>query len=131
MAHEVLPDHVAIAANDRRVFSRIARSTATFTASPAAALLSILTTIAWLAIGPRMHFSDTWQLVMGSISSAVTFVMVFVLNNAQLRDTEAINAKLDALIIASEASNRLVALEREPEEHVQAIRDEQHIAAAE
>ena len=70
----------------------------------------------WAVSGPFFHFSDGWQLVINTGTTIITFLMVFVLNNAQCRDTSAINAKLDAIIYAIDAAdNRLIGLERKTE----------------
>lgn len=103
-------------------FSRFARSTNAFVSSPAATAAAFLVVLSWGVSGPFFRFSDNWQLVINTGTSIVTFLMVFVLNNAQNRDTVAINAKLDALIHAIEAAdNRFIGLESQPVERVQAV----------
>lgn len=84
------------------------------------AFLAVLTIIGvWLITGPIFGFSDTWQLVMNTVSSIVTFVMVFLIQNAQNRDSKATQLKLDELIrAAADARNQFIAAEREPEEHL-------------
>jgi low affinity Fe/Cu permease len=98
----------------RDKFGKFARTIARVTSSPAATVSAILLVVAWAATGRLFHFSDTWQLVMNTVSAVVTFLMVFVLNNAQARDTGALNAKLDALILAVDAAdNRAIAVEQQ------------------
>ena len=81
--------------------------------------MAIAVILAWALAGPVFHFSDTWQLVMNTASAIVTFLMVFILNNAQWHDTRAINLKLDELIRSIEkADNRVIALEEKPIEEV-------------
>ncbi|MDP9018002.1 MAG: low affinity iron permease family protein [Candidatus Eremiobacteraeota bacterium] len=93
--------------------------------SPAATAFAFLLVIVWATSGPKLHYSDFWQLVMNTTSSVITFLMVFILNYAQNRDTNAINAKLDALILSLEqADNRLVGLEHLPHTEAQAIQEE-------
>ncbi len=100
----------------REVFGSFARSVNQFSASPQATGLAFVIVLAWAASGPVFHFSDGWQLVINTGTTIVTFLMVFVLNNAQSRDTSAMNAKLDAIIFSIEtADNRLIGLERKSE----------------
>jgi low affinity Fe/Cu permease len=73
--------------------------------------------------GPVFHFSDTWQLVMNTVSSIITFVMVFLIQNTQARDSEAMQAKLDKLVRAmSDADNRYIALEDLTDEEIEKFR---------
>ena len=99
--------------------------------SPLATVLAFLLVVSWALSGPRLHYSDFWQLVMNTTSSIITFLMVFVLNYAQNRDTSAINTKLDALILAFErADNRLVGIERLPHTEAEAMQEEVHALKA-
>lgn len=94
------------------LFGRFARVVNTFSASPAATGVAFIVVIAWALSGPALHFSDAWQLIINTGTTIVTFLMVFVLNNAQSRDTAAINAKLDAIIKSIDtADDRLIGLE--------------------
>jgi low affinity Fe/Cu permease len=96
-------------------FAAIARSVNAASGSPVATVLALAVIAVWATAGPAFHFSDTWQLVMNTASSLVTFVMVFILNNAQARDTRAINLKLDELVRSVErADNAVIALEEKP-----------------
>jgi len=106
-------------------FASFARAVNRFVASPAATAAAFATVIIWAACGPVAHYSDGWQLLINTGTTIVTFLMVFVLNNAQSRDTSAINAKLDALIIAMEnADNRLVGLELKTDAETREISEE-------
>jgi len=106
-------------------FGAFARAVNRFAASPAATFAAFVIVLAWALCGPAFRYSDGWQLVINTGTTIVTFLMVFVLNNAQSRDTAAINAKLDALIIAVEAAdNRLVGLEFKEDGDAKAISDE-------
>jgi low affinity Fe/Cu permease len=97
-------------------FGAFARRVNAFSASPQATGLAFVIVLVWAASGPAFHFSDAWQLVINTGTTIVTFLMVFVLNNAQSRDTGAMNAKLDAIIFALDAcDNRLIGLERRTE----------------
>ncbi|PZR57336.1 MAG: hypothetical protein DLM50_06365 [Candidatus Meridianibacter frigidus] len=96
-----------------------------FASSPLATSAAFVVVLVWLLAGPRLSYSTTWQLVMTTVSSIVTFLMVFVLNHAQNRDTLAVNAKLDALIMALEsADNRMVGLEHRDTKEASAIHEE-------
>lgn len=89
-----------------------------FCSTPLAIGLAFLIVFAWLVCGPIFHYSAVWQLVFNTGATIVTFLMVFVLNSAQSRDTAAINAKLDAVIGAIEsADNRMIGLEKKDDAH--------------
>ncbi len=113
-------------------FGAFARAVNRFAASPAATFAAFVIVLAWALCGPAFRYSDGWQLVINTGTTIVTFLMVFVLNNAQSRDTSAMNAKLDALIIAVErADNRLVGLEYKTESDAKALCDEIAAVASE
>ena len=106
-------------------FSSFARHVNAFCSSPVATALAFSVVVIWALSGPHFHYSDGWQLVINTGTTIVTFLMVFVLNNAQSRDTSAINAKLDAVIFAIEAAdNRMIGLEQETELAAKEIRDD-------
>ena len=79
---------------------------------------------AWLISGPLFGFSDTWQLVMNTVSSIVTFLMVFLIQNAQNRDSEALQLKLDELIRVTAARNQLIGVEHLSEPELDLIRSD-------
>ena len=85
--------------------------------SPFALVVALLTIVVWVVTGPIFQFSDTWQLVINTGTTIVTFLMVFVIQNSQNRDAKAVHIKLDELIEAIEgARNRLVEAESETEQ---------------
>src|SRR5690348_6528551 len=96
----------------RDVFSKFAQVTSRATGHPAAFLLALLIVVIWGATGPIFDYSDTWQLVINTGTTIVTFLMVFLIQNTQNRDTLALQLKLDELVLAQRgAHNSFVDLE--------------------
>ncbi|HEY2337011.1 MAG TPA: low affinity iron permease family protein [Burkholderiales bacterium] len=112
-------------------FSSFARSIATLAGRPVVFALAILGVLAWGATGPLFGYSDTWQLVINTTTTIITFLMVFVIQNTQNRDTAAIQIKLDELIRATQgAHNAMLDLEHlEEEELVQYLKRYEKLAA--
>ena len=107
------------------IFNRLAKWTARAAGKPVAFALAIGIVIAWIATGPIFGFSDTWQLVINTGTTIVTFLMVFLLQNTQYRDSEAIQIKLDELIRAIEgAHNALLELEELDQRELDRIKAE-------
>ena len=95
------------------VFRKLARNVAERAGSPWAFLFTLAIVIVWVCVGPYFRFSDTWQLVINTGSSIVTFLMVFLIQNTQNRDTREIHLKLDELILVnSKARNDFMELDR-------------------
>ena len=106
-------------------FSRLAKAASRFTGRPLCFGLALLVVLAWAVTGPLFGFSDTWQLVINTGTTIVTFLMVFLIQNTQNRDTEAMHLKLDELIRATRgAHNRLMDLEEREEGELDRLREE-------
>jgi low affinity Fe/Cu permease len=109
----------------KSIFRVFADKTAEATGSPWAFSAVVVLTAAWLAAGPAFHFSDTWQLTMNTAASQVTFLIAFLLQNTQNRDTRALQLKLDELIRATHgARTSLVNLERLSDEELSQLKAE-------
>jgi len=94
-----------------RFFERFSGRIAMAAGQPLAFVLALITIVVWGLTGPIFHWSDTWQLVINTGTTIVTFLMVFLIQNAQNRDGSAIQAKLDELIRASRARNQFIGVE--------------------
>ena len=116
-------------ANNR--YSRIAKSASRFAGRPSTFLLAVFVIAVWIVTGPLFGFSDTWQLVINTGTTIITFLMVFLIQNSQNRDTEAIQIKLDELIRATRgAHNALLDLEELNEESLDVFRRKYEALAA-
>jgi len=106
-----------------RLFETVAERVASWTGRPPAFILAAVVVIVWAVTGPVFKYSDTWQLVINTGTTIVTFLMVFLIQNAQNRDASAMQAKLDELIRAIEGPrNEFVGIEHFTQEELEKIR---------
>jgi len=107
----------------KALFTRVASFIATAAGQPLTFLLALATVIVWGVTGPLFHFSDTWQLVINTGTTIVTFLMVFLIQNSQNRDAAAMQAKLDEVLRAiKEARSEFIGIEHFDDEHIEQIR---------
>lgn len=115
-------NHVEIKSNKKDFFGSFFNEFSTkvtkITGSAHAFLVALVIVIIWAATGPVFHYSDTWQLVINTGTTIVTFLMVFIIQHSQNKDTKAVQLKLDELIAASNASNKLINVENLSEEEL-------------
>lgn len=105
-----------------RIFSAFSHRAAHWAGQPLSFILSVFVVVLWVVTGPLFHYSDTWQLAINTGTTIVTFLMVFIIQNAQNRDGAAIQAKLDELIRAVEtARNEFVGIEHLTEAQLEEI----------
>ena len=106
-----------------RIFATASTWIANAAGRPAAFASAFAVVLVWSVLGPALRFSDTWQLIMNTVSSVVTFLMVFLIQNAQNRDSEAMQAKLDTLLATLVAAdNRYIGIERLTDRQIEDIR---------
>jgi len=114
----------------RTGFGNLASKTAHWVGHPAGFFLAFAVVVAWLVTGPLFRFSDTWQLVINTATTVITFLMVFLIQNTQNRESRALQVKLDELIRAAEgAHNALLDLEDLTDQELLEIR-RQYVALA-
>ena len=112
-------------------YSKLAKAAAHFCGRPFVFTLAVAVIAVWIVSGPMFGFSDTWQLVINTGTTIITFLMVFLIQNTQNRDTEAIQLKLDELIRATQgAHNALLDLEELEAEHLDAFKAKYQALAA-
>ena len=104
-------------------FRRFAEATARYAGKPAAFLLAVLMIVGWAVTGPLFRFGDTWQLVINTGTTIITFLMVFLIQSTQNRDMAALRIKLDELICSSKAHNALLGLENLDDQAIERIRE--------
>lgn len=104
--------------NVTNLFSKFAANTSTLAGRPATFVLAVALVIIWAVSGPIFNYSEVWQLVINTSTTIITFLMIFLLQNSQNRDSHALQAKLDALILSSTAHDRFVGVENLDEEEL-------------
>jgi low affinity Fe/Cu permease len=107
------------------IFRQFSKRIAEMVGTPAVFLASVVLILVWGGSGPFFHFSDTWQLVINTATTIITFLMVFVIQNTQNRDSRAVHLKLDELIKAVRgARNSVIDLDKLTEEELKKLEDE-------
>src|SRR5258705_8302228 len=127
--HPAVEHHEGNGQREAAIFARFARWTERQVGRPIAFVLAFLTIIVWAATGPVFGWSDTWQLVINTATTIITFLMVFVIQNTQNRDTKAIHLKLDELIrCVKGARDEMVNLENFSDEDLRMLQEQfQHL----
>ena len=111
----------------RQLFRNFACAAAAVCGAPWTFFVAVGVVIVWALTGPIFHYSDTWQLVINTGTTIITFLMVFLIQATQNRDTTAMHLKLDELLRAvNKARNELVDIESAPEEKIEELKQEFH-----
>jgi low affinity Fe/Cu permease len=104
-----------------RAFTAFAGTVSKWTGRPLAFILCLTLVVVWAVSGPLFGFSDTWQLVINTTTTIVTFLMVFLIQNTQNRDNSALQAKLDELIRTSNSDSEFIGIEHLSDEELEQI----------
>ena len=107
---------------DTSFFTRFSHATSRAAGKPVTFAVACAGILAWAISGPIFHYSETWQLIVNTSTTIITFLMVFILQNTQNRDGEAIQAKLDELILSGAAQNKFIGAEKLSEEELAQLR---------
>jgi low affinity Fe/Cu permease len=119
------PQKTGAGGNHHEWFSKFAHETARLSGKPLTFIAAVAVVLIWAAMGPLFNYSDTWQLVINTSTTIITFLMVFLIQNTQNRDTMALQVKLSELIIAARgAQNRLANAEELSEEELERLHKE-------
>jgi low affinity Fe/Cu permease len=107
----------------RKLFNSIATFIATAAGQPLTFIAAVLVIVVWAVTGPMFHYSDTWQLVVNTGTTIITFLMVFLIQNSQNRDGAAMQAKLDELLRAVEkAREKFIGIEHLTDQQIELVR---------
>lgn len=107
-----------------RFFTLVSTRVSGFVGQPVAFIVALLSIVVWAGTGPMFGYSDTWQLVVNTSTTIITFLMVFVIQNSQNRDAAAMQAKLDELLRAVEgARNTFIGIEHRTDAEIERIRE--------
>ena len=106
----------------KHFFEKFSAKATKATGKPLAFILAVVVIIGWALSGPIFHYSDTWQLVINTGTTIITFLMVFLIQQSQNKDTMALQIKLNELIAASGASNRLIDVEDITEDELETLK---------
>lgn len=107
----------------RTAFLRLSNAVVDWSGRPSAFAIALAMVLIWAVTGPMFGFSETWQLVINTGTTIVTFLMVFLLQNAQNRDSRAIQTKLNELIYATDSDNRFIGVENLDDEDLRRLSD--------
>ena len=107
----------------RKFFNRFATKTSTAAGQPVTFVIGVLIILVWGVTGPMFHYSDTWQLIINTGTTIVTFLMVFLIQNSQNRDGAAMQAKLDELLRAvDKAREQFIGIEHLTDQQIELVR---------
>ena len=104
-----------------RLFTRFANQVSKWTGRPAAFTICVAGVLVWAITGPAFGFSETWQLVINTSTTIITFLMVFLIQNTQNRDNAALHAKLDELIRVGDSDNKFIGIEHLTDQELEVI----------
>jgi low affinity Fe/Cu permease len=104
-------------------FSKFAQALSKWTGSPRTFLVAVLLICVWAATGPLFHYNDTWQLIINTSTTIITFLMVFLIQNTQNRDTDELHIKIDELLrVTKDAQNAVLSLDNLDQNELKALR---------